>query len=108
MSRKHQEREQRKQLLKAYSNLHRIEIEAEWQAISARLPFSGREAAGGGFSWRSWLVSTLLGRVAGFPVARILGVASGVLAFAKVLSLGRNIWGNRAEPSEEGRPGPVG
>jgi hypothetical protein len=92
MNTKRDERALRKKVLLARSTLHRLEIRKEWQSIGGALNLSGiGQKAGAPFSVRGWLFDQLLRRIASAPVARLLGLLSGIVSFAQVLRIGSEI-----------------
>jgi hypothetical protein len=86
------ERSLRKKLLVARSNLHRLEVRKELLTIADALNLThlGNRTAGSA-SFRSWLMDLLMRRVASAPVARILGLLSGLVSFAQVVRIGTAI-----------------
>jgi hypothetical protein len=89
MSRRTEARALRKKLLLARSTLHRLEIRKDLLAIGNSWNLGGGRREG--FSLRNWLFDALVGRIASAPVARILGVLTGVISLAQVLRIGTAI-----------------
>ncbi|HEX7926543.1 MAG TPA: hypothetical protein VF678_03065, partial [bacterium] len=85
------ERSLRKQLLVARSNLHRLEVRKEVLNIVDGLNLSSLGGNGGSGSLRSWLLDLFMRRVASAPVARLLGLLSGLVSFAQIVRIGTAI-----------------
>lgn len=101
MSQVREARALRKKVLQARSDLHRLEIRGELRLMREALGLAGSGASGGaGFSLRGWLREVLLRRLAGRPVARLLGILAGMASFAQVLRLAGGLRRTDAPPPD--------